>query len=444
MIAALLLAGLLSVDQMREDLQQTRAALEESHAGIYRYTTKQELDQVFRDAQASLAHPMDPLAFQRILAPAVAAIRCGHTAVQLSPEQRKEVEQAPLLPLDVKLIDGKVLIATPGRLAGREITSVNGVPAPRIVKTLMAASPGDGFIETGRARRVGRRFAEELLTGLDIRGPEFMLGLRGSRQAVRVTGQAKLAQVRRPLRFADLSFVDDGRVAYYKVNTFMDDDEDDNGETLLEQAFEKIAASGARTLLLDLRDNAGGKDELGKLLFAHLVDQPFRYYQELTVKSPSGMTALGAHPNLGWQTPAKPAFRGKVIALINGGSFSTTAELISQLHDKRRAVFVGEESGGAYHGNTSGRDRVLVLPNSQLRVAIALVSYRLALDGQHPNGRGVVPHVLVTPSIGDLLAGRDPQLARALQMARQAAILPKKAPRRWPAPSASARTLRRQ
>ena len=53
---------------------------------------------------------------------------------------------------------------------------------------------------------------------------------------------------------------------------------------LLRQAFEKIAARGAKTLLLDLRDNPGGEDALGKLLFAHLVDQPFPYYEELTVK----------------------------------------------------------------------------------------------------------------------------------------------------------------
>jgi C-terminal processing protease CtpA/Prc len=209
---------------------------------------------------------------------------------------------------------------------------------------------------------------------------------------------------------------------------------------MLTQAFTRIAAAGAHTLVLDLRDNGGGEDRLGKLLFAHLVDAPFPYYAELTVKRaelsfanqvegdaaiPARMLSERAdglyaikHPNLGMQQPALPTFKGKVIALINGRSFSTTSELITQLHDKRRATFVGEESGGAYHGNSSGHDVTLVLPNSKLKVVIPMVKYTLAVSGQHPNGRGVVPQVAVAPTITDYISGRDVVLDRALALAR--------------------------
>lgn len=127
---------------------------------------------------------------------------------------------------------------------------------------------------------------------------------------------------------------------------------------------------------------------------------------------------LAAHANLGIQQPATPTFAGKVIALINGESFSTTAELITQLHDKKRATFVGEESGGAYHGNSSGHSVMLALPNSGAKVDIAQVTYTLAVGGKHAHGRGVVPQIRVTPTIGDYLSGRDVVLEKALQMAR--------------------------
>lgn len=447
----------LSVEQLQADFKLARESLQEAHGGIYRYTGKQELDRTFDDAAKRLDHPMDAMAFLRILEPAVAALRCGHTGIQLSPELRKQLEAAPLLPLDVKLIGGRVFIlrdyASADALAGSEITAINGVSSAAIVATLTAASPGDGFIPTGRAARVARTFKEGLYNYFDMRG-QFTLAVKApgaATRTVQLQGQPLAAlraasaslypQDQRSKKFIELTFVDEGRIARLQVFSFMDDEEDDDGETLLKAAFEKIAASGARTLLLDLRNNGGGEDKLGKLVFAHLVDHPFPYYEELTVMHPGlsfashvegsggipegallarpdGLYALRSHQNLGIQQPRAPVFKGKVIALINGGSFSTTAELISQLHDKHRATFVGEESGGAYHGNSSGRDAVLVLPNSALRVGIPLVTYKLAISGQHAVGRGVTPEHVVQPVIGDYLHGRDPQLEKAQALAR--------------------------
>jgi C-terminal processing protease CtpA/Prc len=178
------------------------------------------------------------------------------------------------------------------------------------------------------------------------------------------------------------------------------------------------------------------------MVYAHLVDKPFDYYQSLTAQRPglsfaanvieggAGVSAgaldaradgtyhLRSHPNLGVQQPRQPTFKGKVIALINGGSFSTTAELLTHLHDKKRAVFVGEESAGAYHGNSSGRDAVLALPNSGLHIGIPLITYTLAVSSEHAVGRGVMPDYVIEPTIEDYLNGRDPQLEPALSLAR--------------------------
>lgn len=441
-------AAPLTAQQLQADFQLTRRALEEAHGGIYRYTPKAQLDRVFDDAGASLNRPMEAQEFQSILAQVVAALRCGHTAVLPSPALKAAMAQALLLPLEVRLIKGRLYIERDfdgaGKLAGREIVSVNGVAAGAIIERLMAAAPGDGFIATSRAQRVARKFSEELYTQLGMQG-RFTLGLRAA-ATVTLQGQTqaalKLAGASRPpQRFVQLSLLDAGKIARLQVFRFSDEDEDDEGKVILRKAFEQIAASGAQTLLLDVRDNGGGEDALGKRVFSHLVDAPFRYYDGLTVKRPGlsfaehvegsagipagalklradGLYALAGHANLGIQQPAMPTFKGKVIALINGRSFSTTAELITQLHDKQRASFVGEESGGAYHGNSSGNDALLVLPNSGLRVVIPLVTYTLAVSGQHANGRGVVPEVEVTPTIGDYLGGRDVVLEKALTIAR--------------------------
>jgi C-terminal processing protease CtpA/Prc len=106
--------------------------------------------------------------------------------------------------------------------------------------------------------------------------------------------------------------------------------------------------------------------------------------------------------------------------LANGGSFSTTCEFLSHVRDLGRATFVGEETGGAYVGNTSGGAANLVLPHSGLRVHIPILRYDLAVKPAQPFGRGIMPDVPVTYSIAELIAGDDKQLARALALARGA------------------------
>ena len=449
------LASPLTEAELQSDFQLARRALEEAHGGIYRYTPKAQLDRVFDTAARKLDRPMDALEFQRILAPAVAALRCGHTGVQMSLALKGQMEQALLLPLDVKLVRKRLYILRDfdgaGKLAGREIASINGVAVRSVIERLTAASPGDGYIATGRAQRIARKFKEELFAQFGMHG-QFTLGLRGhKRDSVTLAGQTLAAlrqasagrypQDQHSHKFAELSLLDEGTIARLQVFNFTDEDEDDEGAVVLKKVFENIAASGAKTLLLDLRDNGGGQDKLGKLVYSYLVDTPFPYYDALTVKQASlsfakhvdgssaiparlltaradGLFLLKGHPNLGVQTPSAPAYTGKVIALINGRSFSTTSELITQLHDKKRARFVGEESGGAYHSSTSGNDVTLVLPHSGLRVVIPLVTYRLAVGGRHANGRGVVPDMEVVPRIADYLSGNDVVLEKALSMAR--------------------------
>jgi len=43
-------------------------------------------------------------------------------------------------------------------------------------------------------------------------------------------------------------------------------------------------------------------------------------------RQPNGKYRALHHPNLGVQQPSMPTFAGKVLILINGDSFSTTAE----------------------------------------------------------------------------------------------------------------------
>jgi hypothetical protein len=444
---------------LREDLQIARQALEEGHSGIYRYTEKAILDRRFDEAMRALDRPMDALAFYRVLMPTVAAIRCGHTTPLLPLDAKADLLKTLLLPMDVKVLEGKVFIyrdfAQQGALAGREIRTINGLSITRLLAVCLAAAPGDGDVPTGRAHWVSQRFKELLFTLKGMQG-SFELELLDPHTRHRTTAKVlgrSLADLRQASerafpqdqhskRFAEWSFLDEGRIARLKVFNFIDQEEDEDGASLLKKAFEAIQAKGSKTLILDLRDNPGGEDDLGKRLFSHLVDKPFSYYDDLVLNRtsftfakyaeglapfpesavkarPDGRFSLLDHPNVGLQEPSQPIFQGRVLILINGGCFSTTSEFLTAAHDHGRATFIGEESGGGYYGNTSGAQAVLTLPHTKVRLIVPLMTYYLSAKDAHAAARGVLPDHPVHPTIDEQLAGKDSAWELALALARK-------------------------
>jgi C-terminal processing protease CtpA/Prc len=450
-------------EKLRADFRIARQALEEGHSGIDRYSSREELRRIFDQAEKSLTRPMSTPEFFRVLAPVVAAIKCGHTAVSLPTGfTGTYAGKRGVLPLEVRVLEGKTFVwrdlsGGPASLAGMEIRSINGVPASTIVEKMLAAAPGDGDIQTGRMRRIGGwTFSSRLLTLVGLSGPydvalrdskenrEIKVHLEGADLArLQEAARARFPQDQPPTTAGEFQLLDEGRIAVMKIREFGGFVDAGRKRTLREfyrESFDSMNRKGTKTLVLDLRDNGGGEDELGKLLLSYLLDKPFKYYDELVINAreftfkkyttlpevpadaverrPDGKYRLVKHPNLGVQQPSRPTFAGKVLILINGGSFSTTAEFLSQAHYHRRATFIGEESGGGYYGNTSGAVPALTLPNTKLIVHVPLVTYYVAVGGYKAGAHGVLPDHPIRYTIEELLAGKDKELALALGVAR--------------------------
>ena len=445
---------------LQEDFRVARSALEEGHSGIYRYTPKADLDRAFDAAAKQIIEPMTPLEFYRLLAPVVARIKCGHTAVNPSSDMQQAMNRTiPLFPFSVEVLDGKVYVfreyseVAPG-VAGLEIRRINGVAIEGILSKMLAATPGDADSQTVRPYRVGHGggFPRLLYALIGIESP-FQIELRdpanGKTREVKVSGitlsdRAKIAASRyprdkQPDSSADLKFLDDGKIAVLAIYSFGGQPGTPGKQPLnqfLDSAFAQIHTRNSPTLILDVRNNGGGADELGKKLLSFLLDQPFQYYDDLIFNkrrfdffpyvSPENEVEKRAdgkyhnikHPNWGLQQPRPPHFAGQVLVLMNGGSFSTTCEFLSNLHYRKRATFIGEEAAGGYYGNSSGAVVALVLPNSKLVVRIPLMTYYLAVKGADPK-RSILPDYEVKPTIQDLVSGTDKPMAKALELVHQ-------------------------
>ncbi|HMC86132.1 MAG TPA: hypothetical protein VKI61_11430, partial [Chitinophagaceae bacterium] len=81
-----------------------------------------------------------------------------------------------------------------------------------------------------------------------------------------------------------------------------------------------------------------------------------------------------------------------------------------------RAIFIGEECGGGYYGNSSGDEAMVTLPNSQLTARIPLIKYTMAVKKDVYADRGVIPDYPIYPTIEDIIEHTDNQLAYAVRL----------------------------
>ncbi|PWV47761.1 S41 family peptidase [Chitinophaga sp. S165] len=168
---------------------------------------------------------------------------------------------------------------------------------------------------------------------------------------------------------------------------------------VIDSVFTVLKHSQTTSLILDLRNNQGGEFEPGRYLLSYLLADTARYLLN------------GEESRL--IQPETNHFTGKLFVLINGGSFSNTAIVSACLERDKRAVFIGEETGGNKHV-ISGNPTEILLPATHIRCFISTTTY-LITNGNN-DGHGVLPTYPVPPSITDILTGRDASMDLALEL----------------------------
>ena len=450
--------GLLSPEELAEDLGVFRTALEEAHPGIYRYTPKSEFDALFAQIASELDRPMSEQAFYQALNPAIVALRCGHT--KFHPERNFTTpyyygldEQFPL----VLFVTGERawiradLSPTPTIPQGSEVLEIDGRPIKEIIDQLRTRlSFADGTALASKYLELSTYWSAYYATFMGS-APRYVIAYRApSTSEVQTKSVSAIPHTRLiawqedqlpPQAPLEWTFLDDS-VALLTIRSFWFESKAVRFEQSLRDAFAEIREKGAQYLIIDLRDNEGGKDAFGALLYAYLTDKPFRYYDKIVVaqrkpyslgkhvklpfyfglyrllisKEADGSYTWRHHSNLREQKPMPGAFLGPVYVLINGRSFSVTSEFAAVAKATDRAIFVGQETGGGYRGNNSGFFAIVTLPNSRLVVGIPLWGYYTAVPNPQSSDGGVRPDYAVERTIEDVLNGEDPELDRALQL----------------------------
>jgi hypothetical protein len=426
------------------EIRALQEALQKFHPGLYRYTAKNQLDSSFQATLKQINQPLNSLQLMGLLSPLIAQIKCGHTQIQLADEVQKNLlPKAHFFPLKVKIIANQLLIAEksaqyPQLSIGTKILRINGENVESLLlRMLPAISAGaDGDNQTGKIRYLEQHFAywygvlngfSNIVYVIDYQAFDsniFTLPIPALPWEA-YQNQARVAREELPLEFDQLP---EFGAAILRIKTF-----DKNAlrmakqdfELFLRASFEVLHQQKIAHLILDLRDNLGGDDDFARHLLTYVLKKPFKMYAYLEVTphyqgfgkiqvSNSGKFLHTSHTNLQTHFPQKLAFQGKIYALINGASFSATAEVASILHQNRRAVLVGEETGGGYTGNTSGISHTHYLKKIGLKIRIPQWAYYLT--SHTPTRRGVMPDYAVQESIADLQNRVDKPLRQVFEL----------------------------
>ncbi|MDX9726567.1 MAG: S41 family peptidase [Bacteroidales bacterium] len=450
----------ISAEEARKDLMVFRTALVEAHPGIYRFESRETFDSLFRSTEIALIDSISQTEFYRLLAPVVASVRCGHT--KFFPEGFLDEDHLyryfygtdSLFPLKLMFSgkEGYLLDSYDQKTdieKGTEILSINDKPVSEILPFLFQNIVADGKVESSRYLELNNFFPAYYANLIESPG-QFRLTLRknnGEIENVMVPAttlsEIKESEKNKPdntERNFVLTFPDE-KVALLKIKAFYPLSKEDNFKRFLKSSFKEINSRKIQRLVIDLRDNEGGNDRWGALLFAQLTDKPFSYYESLKLpnkklsfseyaqmpkfygllkllirKDKDGGYKWTLHRNLKTRKPSRNPFMGEVFVLVNGFSFSVTSEFAAVVKATGRARLIGEETGGTYSGNNSGTFVIVTLPNSRLVLGIPMLGYYMSVPPIQPFDRGVLPDIEISPTIQQAIKGEDIVLDKALYL----------------------------
>ncbi|WDE12185.1 S41 family peptidase [Thalassomonas haliotis] len=374
--------------QMQEDLTSWRQWLEQTHPDLS-YTVK-DPEKFYRDLAALKENNKKPVSVQqfwRQVAVFNSQLSDGHTGIAFSDTKgltQQHIENGGgLFPLALVFDGDKLVIANKidgqqSKLKGYAIKKINGMAIDDVLQPLLTRLHGDSL----RHRRaiLARRFASyywlyfgnaETFT-LDVMAENEKTAINN------ITIAASHAAFNTDKRFEDTFQFEilNSKSAKLTIKAFHWPDKK-RYFSFIEAAFKQIKALNIEKLIIDIRENGGGDDDMWKQgIVSYIATQPWRHASTYKVKviegrqsekSPLGEVIdgeLSANNRVENDNPLR--FEGEVYVLIGAYTYSSSILFANTVQDHGFATLVGEATGGK-SGQTGGLQR-FILPHSKLKV----------------------------------------------------------------------------
>ncbi len=227
-----------------------------------------------------------------------------------------------------------------------------------------------------------------------IRGP---IGTTVTLTIVRGGKAQEIKVTRETIQVPEIDYKQDPKTGVYTIALY---EFTANSAELFQKAFTAFKSSGAKNLVIDLRNNPGGYLDSAVAIASHflpagttIVTEDYKGHQTNDVLTSTGTNDLPAGT--------------KVVVLLNQGSASASEILGGALKDNHAATIIGTRSFG------KGSVQQLVnIDGGSLKVTVARW---LTPSGLSIMGNGITPDIDVEATSSDITATNDPQMDRAVQ-----------------------------
>lgn len=455
--------------QLQEDFAILKQAFTSLHPGLYRYNDSLQMEAHFNtlnnQLSRDLTRPEAYLAFSWF----TASIKCGHTYCnfwnQPAEIQQELFQQEDKLPFTFRLIDRRMLVvkncSMDERLRqGVEILAIDGVPVGEMLDSLSLLVKSDGSNDSKRYKDL-----ELSQTGIyesfDVYQPLLFPPKNGRFEIAAVdlkAGEnfsATVLPVNRAQRYErmtkrfgemgqtpddlwEFKLLDD-KTGYLHLGTFETWTMKMDWKKFLAESFKTLKDKQIPNLIIDIRENEGGMDEVNAELAKHLatkpialpasrsllkfekVPDPLRPYLGTWDEGFYDFSGQVRPAGNGYFTPKKDhgdsstfpmnrkAYQGKIWLMVSPTNSSATFFLARVLRENGMATLVGQETGGNLKGINGGAIFFLTLPHSKVEMDIPI--YATFYDVEQPDS-GLMPDVYVKPDVEDVLNGVDTELEK--------------------------------
>lgn len=479
--------ALIPVDELQKDINYVQKKLYKLHPSLDLYISKQQLDFKFDSIRKTIDKPLTSKEFYFVISPVIASVHQGHMSMspnykRYTKNQQKNFKNkgdGPLSQFSYYWENEKLFLIKNKSIfknikIGTEIVSIQNVLPQDIYHQYSKSITADGYNKTYIRKAFPKRFQNYLVDQIGVNDSlkfvfkhidsVFSKTIHRLKPVKKTNSKQTDSIVRKPLKdlksnkFKSIFGFDkttneyskslifkgkDSLVAYLKIKDF--------SKGLFRKAYSKLFDSiknqNCTNLIIDLRNNPGGRINEIVNLYSYLTDNEYVMSQPAKVVSKTSLWKSGIYNNipkisypiasvfypfymgftylktyrgkdgnyyynLKGSKPSKNNpnyFSGKIYVLINGSSFSASCLLSSNLKTNPNVTFVGEETGGEFNGTVAGIMPVLQLPNSKLSWRLGLMDIR-PINQTTIKGHGVFPDVELVPTMQDVISNKDLEL----------------------------------
>ena len=393
---------LVSLAGLRADLRLAVETIEQNHPDLAHSVSRDELERAYLGIQGDLDRPMTPTQAWSAFAQLNPVLADGHLFIGL-PDWRQDTARAlsegrVLFPFEVSIdAQGDLHIVSalggaPTAYAGQRIRRINGQDADQVVRDLSTRVHGD--TPAFRSALLAHRWwlFYDKVYGTPAR---FDLELADAGTRTVIASHETPALLQDEASFERLFRCEVGEhVAILTASTFAWRDPA-QFFAFTHDCFARIAAAGVSGLIIDIRHNGGGDDEMWREgLLRYIADRPYRHGSRyikrvLEPGTPGevvGQLISGVIESDTVPPPSEPLkFSGEVVVLVGPQTYSSAVLFSNVVQDYGFARVAG--TGGAVRTRQSGSVQTLRLPNTGL-----LLFYpRFVLD--RPSGSGTSTYV---------------------------------------------------